>query len=719
MNKVNGISAVVLVIIAVSWNVLGPIESVTGVLLLLGIRWLQPVRMKRRSLTLLALIIAAAWVDWVVVDVWLSCCLLIGRHIGSVWLALSVLFGLRRKRPEASDPPPSTRGRIVLGSGFLIVSVGSLVAFAIARSEVFLIGASVAAVAHLLIIIRTLWTRWGRSALLYPVGMLLMAGFFCQLAGDAVYVSSLWMVQQRAYSRKVSSRQERRFPTSLLAAQFDFLRHRDAAFRIAAANGIRSMIHREMSAANLGRGSDEWWNEPYWKGEWPAPVTAVALPKLIGLLKDDDFDVRMAALYSFRSAGPKAAPHVPALRQLLRDDGDVDNSQVGQLRDVFAQAALLGRLAALKGKKGSESDAGRAMKVRNVIAGIFAEIGPAARDAIPDLIPLLQDIAPPVRSSAADALSNMGPYAREAIPDLEVAAQDKQFGDRRGQIAAVTALWWIDQEHVLVVPTYQEILNNGRSAARKDAVGRVASMGLRAADWSIPALIPLLDNRDLQDAVIESLCWVGVESPEAVEAVLRTLSPQLEAESAPRSVIFFNRFPLLIRRARGPGATAMAAGIRNIKSHYWSTMLNRLSQQGGCDPQVLAALQEMRIVARPKQTPTPREETTSSLTEWLSGPVYQREFSRQVQLKHYPERIDGRFSNGQMQYRALFSPIRGVPWYSVHGMDQKTYMTNDKKYSERGCTKVHLQTTVDASGKTWYQATWVKTKPADQPPRGK
>jgi HEAT repeat protein len=595
MKSVNVMTSVILLSIIVSWEILGPIETVTDVLLLLGIRWLQPVRMKRRSLTLLALTIAAAWVDWFVVDVWFSCCLLVGRHIGSVWLALSVLFGLRRKRPETSDPAPSTRGRIVLGSGFLIVSVGSLVAFAIARSEVRLIGASLAAVAHLLIIIRTLWTRWGRSALLYPVGMLLMVGFFCQLAGDAVYVSSLWMVQQRAYSRKVSSRQERRFPTSLLAAQFDFLRHRDAAFRIAAANGIRSMIYSEMLAAERGRGSGEWWNEPYWKGEWPAPVTAVALPKLIGLLNDDDFEVRMAALGNFRSAGPKAAPYVAALRQLLRDDGDVDNSQVGRRRDVLAQAALLGRLLALTGKKGSESDAGRAMKVRNVIAGIFVRIGPEARDAIPDLIPLLQDIAPPVRSSAADALGYMGPFAREAIPALEVAAQDKLFGDR-GQIAPVTALWWIDQEHALVVPTYQEILNNGTSAAKKDAVGRVAAMGLRATDWSIPALIPLLDNRDLQDAVIESLCWVGVESPEAVEAVLRTLSPQLEAEATGRSVsvVLSYHFPRLIEFARGPGATAMAAGIRNIKSHYWSTVRIRMQNRlNACDPQVLAALQEM------------------------------------------------------------------------------------------------------------------------------
>ncbi|MEO2014216.1 MAG: hypothetical protein ABGZ53_07560, partial [Fuerstiella sp.] len=278
MKSVNVMTSVILLTIIVSWDILGPIETVTDVLLLLGIRWLQPVRLKRRSLALLALIIAAAWVDWFVVDVWLSCCLLIGRHIGSVWLALSMLFGLRRKRPEASDPAPSTRGRIVLGSGFLIVSVGSLVAFDIARSEVFLIAASVAAVAHLLIIIRTLWTRWGRSALLYPVGMLLMAGFFCQLAGDSLYLNSLWMLQQKAYSRKVPRWQKRLVPTSLIAGQLDFLRHRDAAFRIAAANEIRPMIFREMCAAASGRSSDEWWTHPYWNGEWPAPITAVALP---------------------------------------------------------------------------------------------------------------------------------------------------------------------------------------------------------------------------------------------------------------------------------------------------------------------------------------------------------------------------------------------------------------------------------------------------------
>ncbi|MEO1983962.1 MAG: hypothetical protein ABGZ24_25900, partial [Fuerstiella sp.] len=90
----------------------------------------------------------------------------------------------------------------------------------------------------------------------------------------------------------------------------------------------------------------------------------------------------------------------------------------------------------------------------------------------------------------------------------------------------------------------------------------------------------------------------GVESPEAVEAVLRTLEPQLkaESESARRSFIVSHLFPRLIRNARGTGATAMATGIRNIEIRHWGTLLpgsqgKRLQE---CDPQVLAALQEMR-----------------------------------------------------------------------------------------------------------------------------
>jgi len=71
----NAMTSVLLLTIAISWDVLGPIETITDVLLLLGIRWLLPVRSRARSLALLALIVAGAWADWFVVDVWVSCCL--------------------------------------------------------------------------------------------------------------------------------------------------------------------------------------------------------------------------------------------------------------------------------------------------------------------------------------------------------------------------------------------------------------------------------------------------------------------------------------------------------------------------------------------------------------------------------------------------------------------------------------------------------------------
>jgi hypothetical protein len=95
----------------------------------------------------------------------------------------------------------------------------------------------------------------------------------------------------------------------------------------------------------------------------------------------------------------------------------------------------------------------------------------------------------------------------------------------RSRIASANALWRIDPGYSLTVPIFQEVLNNGTSEEREDVADRIARMRSRVADWAVPTLIPLLDdeNQDVRYAVIKAPCNVGVESRQAVEAVLKTL----------------------------------------------------------------------------------------------------------------------------------------------------------------------------------------------------
>ncbi len=599
MNKVNAMTSVFLLTIIVSWNILGPIETVTDVLLLLGIRWLQPVRLRSRSLALLALIVAAAWADWFVVDVWFSCFLMIGRHLGLLLIALSVLYALRRERPGLSTPPPRIRGRILLAFGLLIVSVGSLIAFADNSVPEFLVAAVLAVVGHFAIILRGLWIRWGRSSLLYPVGILSLAAFFGQLAWDSLYLHTVWKVnsQQLVWTEdRISPLIGINIPEPLLSAKLDCIRHKDPAVRRNALRRFGYEIYEasweEKTMPAFPSYDDvEWWKHAYWDGAWPNSLAERIMPVLIESLEDDNGKVRYRAAEQFTYIGPLGRPAIPALSKLLRDHGDVAGSQVEQDGEYGFSDLLVLQVKGLDQLRQGFSPG----LTRGIVAKALGSIGPRARDAVPDLIPLLRDVFWPVRVKAANALGNMGPFAQDAIQALEAAAQDEMFG-AQSQIAAANALWKIDPEHSLTVPIFQEFLNNGTSEERKDVASRIARMGLRGADWAIPNLIPILDAEDLEvrDAAIMALCYVGVESQEAVEAVLKTLQPGGRAANDSKRPWQINQyFRRLVENARGPGATAMATGIRNIESHYWRWLLSgpRLQE---CDPQVLAALQEMR-----------------------------------------------------------------------------------------------------------------------------
>ena len=52
-------------------------------------------------------------------------------------------------------------------------------------------------------------------------------------------------------------------------------------------------------------------------------------------------------------------------------------------------------------------------------------MGPAAQDAVPDLIRVLQDEDWQVEQAAAKALGEVGPAAKDAVPELTRLLRDK------------------------------------------------------------------------------------------------------------------------------------------------------------------------------------------------------------------------------------------------------------------------------------------------------
>jgi HEAT repeat protein len=63
--------------------------------------------------------------------------------------------------------------------------------------------------------------------------------------------------------------------------------------------------------------------------------------------------------------------------------------------------------------------------VRSGAASVLGEIGPAAKDAVPDLIEALKDRD--MRPIAVGALGRIGPAAKDAVPALIEALKDQHF----------------------------------------------------------------------------------------------------------------------------------------------------------------------------------------------------------------------------------------------------------------------------------------------------
>jgi HEAT repeat protein/S1-C subfamily serine protease len=238
-----------------------------------------------------------------------------------------------------------------------------------------------------------------------------------------------------------------------------------------------------------------------------------AVPELVGMLREKDDTVRMAALAALTIIGPDAAD-VPALAEGLK-------SSNGEVRRLTMQT--LGRLgakakAAVPQLTAALKDTEKATRLQAVLT--LEAMGAAAKDAIPALTDSLKDGELEVGAAAARTLFKLG-EGKAALGFLVDMLKGSNADHKR---AAMAALGQIGPEARVAVPQLAVAL--GDEALRADAAEALIKIG-RGAVSTLAKKMMTSNDKGVRLACITVIHRIGMAqqlSQQALREVLTALS---------------------------------------------------------------------------------------------------------------------------------------------------------------------------------------------------
>ena len=267
-------------------------------------------------------------------------------------------------------------------------------------------------------------------------------------------------------------------------------------------------------------------------------VAQAAVPKLIELWGDSNYDVRRAANEALNKIGAPRPEDMEAIVELLNhEDSAVRAAAARALGQLGPQAAEAAR--ALTGLLEDEAD-----NVRAAAAMALGEIGPAANVAVPKLIELLADYYSGVRDVARQALGKIG---APRLEDEETIVELLGHADPAVRAAAAVALAQLyapagrcsqDLSNKLL----QQAYGDPDTAVRENA--RVAWLAVSSCFLSriVEEHVGYLSNPfpGFRKLGAETLGWIGAAaSPIAVAPLLEVLNndPDPEVRAAAASAL--------------------------------------------------------------------------------------------------------------------------------------------------------------------------------------
>ncbi|MGI5183903.1 hypothetical protein ACQEVZ_47375 [Dactylosporangium sp. CA-152071] len=208
---------------------------------------------------------------------------------------------------------------------------------------------------------------------------------------------------------------------------------------------------------------------------------------------------------------------LPAVRAIV--DRDIPPGNSAPLAARYATTAPDLLPTVLRRCAGSTGDA--AAGHRRVLTRVAAALGPAAAEAVPELL------AGPIDLMTATALGSIGPAAAAAVPALRATL------DRDGGIVAAVALWQVTGEATQSVELLGRHLDDPWDASHfaAEAAGRLGPAGA-ALEASLRALIDTDD--DIHVAAAQALWRVAGDAETPLPALTRlwTARPGRRSEIA-------------------------------------------------------------------------------------------------------------------------------------------------------------------------------------------
>lgn len=198
--------------------------------------------------------------------------------------------------------------------------------------------------------------------------------------------------------------------------------------------------------------------------------------------------------------------------------GSADGSADGTTMSTTEMAAAtVGGMAAdstvlsvLMGRLSSDNAAVRLGAIKGI-----AQMGGAAVQAVPGLIPLLSSSDANTRANAAFALGQIGPKANAAIPDLVRLIQDSDSKVQRNAVEAIANIGGANVPGLLV-----PLLISADSNVQTNAMELLGHFG-SASKAAIPTLVSLAKgNKNMRDMAFDTLVKIGPDSVSAITALL-------------------------------------------------------------------------------------------------------------------------------------------------------------------------------------------------------